>query len=220
MANRRMFSKSITEGDSFIDLPLTSQALYFHLGMQADDQGFVSPQRVIRMIGAKVVDLNLLARKNFVIPFESGVIVITHWNENNYLQKDRLKHTIFAKEASQLAIERGVYKMYTVCTPSIVEDSIGEERVKLARGPDERFKNFWEQYPNKKAKVVAEKAWNKIAPDDALYQVMMLNLEAQKKSEAWQKENGRYIPHPATWLNQHRWEDQIDTVKKREAIII
>ena len=70
-------------------MPLTSQALYFHLGMSADDDGFVSPRKILRMTGAGDDDLKILLTKNFVIRFETGVIVITHWKQNNYLRNDR-----------------------------------------------------------------------------------------------------------------------------------
>ena len=80
MAQRRMFSKEVSESDMFLDMPSDAQLLYFHLGIQADDDGFVSPQRVMRMVGITNKDaLGLLAAKKFVIPFQDGVVVITHW---------------------------------------------------------------------------------------------------------------------------------------------
>jgi len=90
-----MFSSQIVNSDDFLEMPLTSQALYFHLGMSADDDGFVSPRKVLRMTGAGEDDLKILLVKNFVIRFESGVIVITHWKQNNYLRNDRYTPTIY-----------------------------------------------------------------------------------------------------------------------------
>ena len=79
MAERRMFAKTITESDAFLDMPLSTQALYFHLGMNADDDGFVnSPKRIQRLAGASEDDLRLLIAKRFVLAFESGIIVIKH----------------------------------------------------------------------------------------------------------------------------------------------
>lgn len=111
MAERRMFSKKITESDDFIEMPDSTQNLYFHLSMNADDDGFVDkPKGIIRMIGAKEDDLKVLIAKSFVLPFDSGVIVIRHWRLNNYLQKDRYKETIYQKEYSLLALdENGAY---------------------------------------------------------------------------------------------------------------
>ena len=103
MAERRMFSKKITDSDAFLDMPLSSQCLYFHLSMNADDDGFVnSPKSVMRKIGSKEDDLKLLIAKNFVIPFESGIVVIKHWRINNYLRADRYKETEYQEEKLSL----------------------------------------------------------------------------------------------------------------------
>lgn len=103
MAKRRMFSQQITESDSFLDMPLSAQALYFHLGMSADDDGFVnSPRRVQRVIGANDDDLRLLIAKKFVIAFDTGVVVIKHWKINNAIRADRYTPTVYADEMSML----------------------------------------------------------------------------------------------------------------------
>ena len=103
MAKRRMFSQQITESDSFLDMPLSAQALYFHLGMTADDDGFVnSPKRVQRVIGANDDDLKLLVAKNFVIAFDSGVVVIKHWKINNFIRSDRYTPTVYEEEMAML----------------------------------------------------------------------------------------------------------------------
>lgn len=111
MAERRMFCKSVIDSDTFSDMPLTTQALYFHLGMRADDDGFVNnPKKIQRSIGATVDDLKLLAAKGFIIPFESGVVVVTHWKIHNYIRKDRYNSTRYFNEMSQLTIdESGQY---------------------------------------------------------------------------------------------------------------
>ena len=89
MATRRMFSQSITDSDAFLDMPLSTQALYFHLSMKADDDGFVnSPKRIQRNIGASDDDLKILIAKRFILVFESGIIVIKHWKIHNYIQSD------------------------------------------------------------------------------------------------------------------------------------
>ena len=103
MAEKRMFTKIITESDLFLDMPLSAQCLYFHLNMEADDDGFIdSVKRIKRMIGASDDDLKLLIAKQFLIPFESGVIVIKHWRLHNTLRKDRYKETIHKEEKEQL----------------------------------------------------------------------------------------------------------------------
>jgi hypothetical protein len=108
-----MFSHDIVSTDKFLDMPMSAQALYFHLGMSSDDDGFVSPQKVIRMVGANPDDLKVLLSKGFLIPFETGVIVIRHWRQNNYLQKDRYKPTIYQKELNSLLCIQSVYELDT-----------------------------------------------------------------------------------------------------------
>ena len=110
MAERRMFSKTIIDSDMFLDMPLSAQALYFHLSMRADDDGFVNnPKKIQRMIGASDDDCRILLAKRFILSFESGIIVIRHWKLHNYIQKDRYKETLYVDEKSQLVTEKGVY---------------------------------------------------------------------------------------------------------------
>ena len=110
MAQKRMFDKTIVDSDEFLEMPLTTQALYFHLNMRADDDGFINNWKsIMRIIGAKEDDLKVLISKNYIIPFETGVIVIRHWKINNYLQRDRKKATQFTQEIQQLKEVNGEY---------------------------------------------------------------------------------------------------------------
>lgn len=107
MANKRMFSKAVIESDAFLDMPISAQALYFHLGLRADDDGFVgNPKSILREIQASKDDLQILIAKSFIIAFESGVIAITHWRVNNMIRKDRYKPTLYREEYSRLTIEK------------------------------------------------------------------------------------------------------------------
>jgi len=118
MAKRRMFSQQITDSDAFLDMPLSAQALYFHLGMSADDDGFVNnPRRIQRLIGANDDDLKLLIAKNFVIAFDSGVMVIKHWKINNYIPKDRYTPTVYSEEKSLLSEKEN--RAYTLCIQDV-----------------------------------------------------------------------------------------------------
>lgn len=106
MAEKRMFTQKIIDSDPFLDMPLSTQALYFHLNMRADDDGFVNnPKRVQRMIGASEDDLKLLILKRFIIGFENGVIVIKHWRMHNTLRKDRYNPTQYQEELATLALK-------------------------------------------------------------------------------------------------------------------
>lgn len=110
MANRRMFAKSIVTTDQFLSMPLSTQLLYFQLGMQADDDGFVgNPRGVQRLLGCTDDEVKLLIAKQYIIPFESGVIVIKHWKLHNSIQKDRYTPTIYTDEKAQLAADANVY---------------------------------------------------------------------------------------------------------------
>ncbi|MFM0781629.1 DnaD domain protein [Streptococcus suis] len=146
MAQRRMFSKEITTSDHFVDMPQSTQLLYFHLGMEADDEGFIGNARMLsRAYGANSDDLKLLQAKGFIIVFESGVTVVKDWNLNNQIRKDRLKPTIYQAEKSLLTLDNtGVYQlgnqmptkrqpngnqMSTKCPHRLGKDRIGEDSI-------------------------------------------------------------------------------------------
>ena len=103
MSRKRMFDNEIINQDSFFDLPTEAKALYFLLGMEADDEGFVSPKRILRLHGISDDSLKLLIVKEYLIPFESGVVVITDWKRNNYLDKNRIRETIYVNEKKQIS---------------------------------------------------------------------------------------------------------------------
>lgn len=111
MAKKRMFNIEIIDTDLFLDMPQSTQNLYFHFGMRADDDGFISnPKKIIKAIGANEDDLRILISKKFIIPFETGVIVIRHWKLNNYLRSDRYTETIHQYERKQLIEDKnGIY---------------------------------------------------------------------------------------------------------------
>lgn len=164
MAQRRMFSKEITTSDHFVDMPQSTQLLYFHLGMEADDEGFIGNARMLsRAYGANSDDLKLLQAKGFIIIFESGVTVVKDWNLNNQIRKDRLKPTIYQAEKSLLTLDNtGVYQldnqmttkprpndnqMTTKCPhrlgkDSIDKDSIGEQQLGAGAGKNIIFEKL------------------------------------------------------------------------------
>lgn len=106
MADKRSFTKKITESDAFLEMPLSTQCLYFHLNMNTDDDGFVNnPKRIMRYIGASEDDMKLLITKSFVLVFESGVIVIKHFRMHNTLKNDRYHPTSYQEEYALLGIK-------------------------------------------------------------------------------------------------------------------
>lgn len=113
MAQKRMFTMKIVDSDAFLDMPLSTQCLYFHLNMRADDDGFIgNPKRIQRIIGASDDDFKLLVAKHFVLIFDNGVIVIKHWKMHNYIQSDRYVPTQYQEEKSLLYEKKN--KSYTL----------------------------------------------------------------------------------------------------------
>lgn len=124
MAERRMIAKTIIDSDAFLDMPLSTQCLYFHLNMRADDDGFVNnPKRVQRLVGASDDDLRLLIAKSFVLTFDSGVIVIKHWRINNYIQKDRYHATAYQEELNRLEIKENRAYTYKENGPEMLTEA-------------------------------------------------------------------------------------------------
>lgn len=118
MAQRRMFSKKIVETDFFMEMSPTAKLLYFYLNMSADDDGFVGNPKTIKLIsGATDDDLKILIAKQFIIPFDSGVIVIKDWKIHNYIQKDRYNQTQYLDEKKQLLVEEN--GSYTKCIQDV-----------------------------------------------------------------------------------------------------
>ena len=174
MANKRMFCIDIVNSDAFLDMPLSAQALYFHLGMRADDDGFIgNPKSIQRLSGASQDDLMLLITKRFLIAFDNGVIAIKHWRMNNYIQKDRKKDTTYTELLNSLEVkENGAYtekkKMDTFCIQAVSEMdsqnsidkiSIDKDSIEIdnscssADEASEFFEKIWKEYPNKKGKT-------------------------------------------------------------------
>ena len=124
MAQKRMFSLSVVDTDKFLEMPISSRLLYYELGMRADDDGFVDNwKKIMSFTGLKDDDMKVLISKQFVIPFESGVIVIRHWRMNNYLRNDRFKPTQYLEELSKLTLDNnGIYNMDTNGIPVVSTD--------------------------------------------------------------------------------------------------
>lgn len=137
-----MFSKTIINSDLFLDLPSSAQNLYFHSSLNADDEGFVnSPKKIMKYVNSQIEDMELLVENGFIKKFDSGIVVIIHWNLHNYIQKDRFKATIYQKEKQQLVLVGKKYVMKDECTQfvsiletqdSIEKNSEEQDRLELA----------------------------------------------------------------------------------------
>jgi len=142
MAQRRMFSLKVVDTDAFLDMPQSSQLLYFHLSMRADDDGFVSnPKKIMRMIGINEDDLKVLITKRFIIPFESGICVIKHWKIHNYIAKDRYSDTTYLEERSLLHTkENGSYSLDTECIQNVSTGKVRLDKGKARLDKSEKKK--------------------------------------------------------------------------------
>jgi len=169
IAERRMFAKTITRSDAFLDMSASAQNLYFHLNAEADDEGFVNnPKSVMRLVKAADDDLRLLIAKKFLIPFESGVVVIKHWRIHNYIRGDRIRQTKYQAEKDLLELdENNAYRLPDKCPSSdrqlpdkcqhrLGKVSIGKyslkEEVQSTGALHTVFESLWALYPNKKGK--------------------------------------------------------------------
>ncbi len=170
-----MFAKQIIDSDNFLDMPLSTQALYFHLSMRADDDGFINnPKKIMRMIGAADDDMRILVARQYVLAFETGVVVVRHWKIHNYIQKDRYKETTCLTEKDR--IETLPDGSYTECIQNVSEMDtqvrleIGKDRLKIENErakpekhrygengrvllTDDEYKKLQEQFPDADAKI-------------------------------------------------------------------
>lgn len=137
MAQKRMFSNIITDTDRFLDMPASSQNLYFHLNMHADDDGFVdSPKRIMRNVGAGNDDMNVLLSKKFVLNFDSGIILIKDWKIHNVIRKDMYKPTVYTEEKSQIIVDDT--KSYQLRNEYVPQNRLDKDRLDKNRLEEDR----------------------------------------------------------------------------------
>ena len=226
-----MFAKTIIDSDAFLDMPMSARLLYYDLGMRADDDGFInSPKKIMRMIGASNDDVNILIARKFVIPFDSGVVVIKHWRINNYLRNDRYTETKYLEEKSILEVDKnGSYTaknntgipvgIPTVSTGKVRlgKDSIGKDintiscngnsEIEVLDQKEMWFESFWEIYPKHQDKKKAKQKFLKLCTNEKEYKAIMQGL--RNVLPVWAKKDTKYIPMPTTWLNGERWNDEV-----------
>lgn len=226
MAEKRMFSKQIIDSDAFLEMPLSTQALYFHLSMRADDDGFLNnAKKVMRIIGANQNDYDLLVAKSFVIQFEDGICVIKHWRINNYLRKDRYTETIYQEEKAMLTIQpNGRYSLkdssremddFPVGIP-LVDRSDTQNRIDKNREEknsiysaeklydeqslDDFFESIWKLYPIKKGKGQVSKTKKKVLQRIGYEQISRC-VERFSKDMNDAGRDRKYWMHGSTFFN-------------------
>ena len=193
MARRRMFSLDVVDTDNFLDMPSSTQALYFHLGMRADDDGFVSsPKRITKTVNCSEDDLKLLILKKYLIPFDSGVVVISDWKINNELKKDRYKPTIHLSEFEKIQIQKN--KSYSLITSNVnkarfqnvskmdTQDSIGKDSIgKDSIGKDSIDKEPGEVQKKKTSEETINSTINSYTDNPELKQALNDFIEMRKR---------------------------------------
>ena len=194
MAQKRMFSLSVVDTDKFLEMPISSRLLYYELGMRADDDGFVGNwKKILLFTGLKEDDMKVLISKQFILPFESGVIVIRHWRMNNYLQNDRTKPTIYQDEFKKLELDNNnVYKMDTTCIHSIDKNSID----KISIEEKEIYKEK-EKYGEFNNVLLTDEEYHKLEQANLLTYIDKLSSYIASKGK-------KYKSHYATILNWSR----------------
>lgn len=230
MAQRRMLSKKITDTDTFLDMPLSTQALYFHLNMHADDDGFVSNVRTInRMIGGSEDDLKILMAKQFIFTFDSGVVVIRDWKIHNYIRKDTYNSTIYKNEKTQLGEnENGSYTLRgrAVDEPSpqvrLGKDRLGKDSktIDQVQKPnrdrtshlENDFDKLWSLYPTgrKQGRKKAFAAYQRAIKNGTTNKQIQDGIVNYKKEIKIQKTPINYIKQGSTWFFNECWSDEFN----------
>jgi len=220
MATKRMFSKEIVGSDAFQDMPVSSQLLYFHLGMEADDDGFIgNPKKIARSLGVAEDDMKILIAKNFVIVFDSGVLVIKHHRINNNWDKHNCKRTLYLEEFNQIYIKenkaytsdktQGVKIQSEISLKPVfrIEENRREENKEMSEKSDapSQFDTFWNSYPKKELKKKSLEIWKRKKLDKHLPEILAF-IEKAKRTDRWKK---GFVKQPTTFLNNESWNDDL-----------
>lgn len=201
-----MFTKEITSSDLFLDMPVSARELYFQLWMNADDDGFVNPRRIMRMIWASDDDLKILSMKSFVLSFNDGVIVITHRKRNNNeIRSDRYKPTLYQQHLKSLTSHNNIYALELDCIPSdIPVVCLDKSRVEESRVEENK-------YSSKEEEAVAS-FWNKelnefISNIKNVYDDIGIELKIERKHASHFFPKGKIAKNRQEWLASHWYED-------------
>jgi len=229
-SQKRMISTRITNAAPFLRMPVDSQNLYFHLILAADDDGVVEAYGVMKMLGSNEDNLRLLEAKQYIKVLNDDLVTaIIHWQEHNYVRPERLNPSIhrplllkmipdfFVKEPkprSDVMENKRLFADGCTTVRQTVDNRTAQYNVTkynvIQSNTNPAFDAFWIQYPRKVGKFTCRRAWEKINPEGELLEKIMASLERHKKSTGWMKDQGRFIPHPTTWINQKRWEDEVE----------
>lgn len=180
-----------------MDLPISTKALYFLMGMEADDEGFVSPKKVLRIHGGSDDDIKVLISKGFIIPFESGVVVITDWNKNNWLDSRRIRDTEYKKEKDLLLLTED--KTYVLST-RLASAKPEERRIEENRG---EYNYFSEEKLDKTTKKEISTFVSKdYARGNTDYDIVPVNDEGEEISPRKKVDRTRELAIEQMFINE------------------
>ena len=219
-----MFSLKIIDTDEFLDMPQSSQYLYYNLAIRADDDGFIANhKRIMKMIGCNDDDIKILIAKKFVIPFDSGVCVIRHWRIHNLIRSDRYCETEHIEEKQKLIENKGKYELLANVIPNVIPNGnqmtpqVRLGKVRLGKVKEEdvviaTFNQFWEKYPKKELKKKSLEIWKRKKFDVKL-KVILDFISKAKETDRWQK---GYVKQPPAFLNGECWNDDLNSYNDKK----
>ena len=226
----RIIKESICTSDSIDSLGWFEEVLFYRLIVNCDDFGrfdgriAVIKNRLFPLkenLTLKNVEaaINKLARTGLISLYYDvdgkPFLLLPTWNEHQNVRAKRSRYPEPVNICKQMISDESRCSRNPIqSNPNPIRESESESESNAAARKAERekaFADFWTAYPRKVGKQDARKAFEKV-PFDAL-SALIPAVEQQKKSKQWKKDDGQYIPNPATWLNQGRWEDQLDEAK-------
>ena len=205
-----MFSRELVESDDFLDLPLSAQALYIHICMEADDDGFVNnANRIRRVVGATQEDYQTLFDRGYLIQMSNGLVVVAHWRICNTIRKDRRKPTVYQSE----------YKKLKICDNVYMLDSKGEKQAQPVTSiPQEKtvrkFEEFWKAYPRKEHRALTEQEYSVLIMQGISEDMLIASAKAYAKDK--QDTEPKNLNCPDTWLHKGIYADYEVKEKKPE----
>lgn len=217
MAQRRMFNKSITNSSVFLKMPISSRLLYYDLGMNADDDGFVEHFMVLRMTGATQQDLGVLELNGLIKIFDDNVLWIKDWKENNYIQKDRYNPSKYL----------AIYDLDTLCIQNVDTGKVRLDKYSIdniynhqsddcdikKNDFEKEFEEVWMLYPRKQGKPNALKKYIKARKKGVTQETIIAGINNYLEYINYNDIQKQYIKQGSTWFNQECWNDEY-TIEK------
>ena len=228
MANRRMFSKTIVDTDDFLDMPISARLLYYDLGMRADDDGFVSPKRVMRITGSADDDLKVLLTKKYILAFENRVLIIRDWKVNNFIRADRYTPTIYQEYLRKLQVSTLNQYQIKAGIPDVIpvvcigKDRLGKDRI------DKRTQKTNNNPKEKKPSIISSYSYLENVPakdvEEMAQKFSFTQLQVKKEAEKcldWLKAKGikrkNYKAQLRNWLRRAQEFKENNTTERRTA---